>query len=36
MHEEPIKFVLFEKELDQFLTILFTAERRLDIEKWML
>ena len=32
MHEEAVEFVLLEEEFDQFLTVLFAAEGRLDVE----
>jgi hypothetical protein len=36
MHEQPVEFVLLEKQLDEFLAVLLAAEWRLDVEERML
>ena len=36
MHEEPVELVLFEKEFDQLLPVLFAAQRGLDVEHGVL
>jgi hypothetical protein len=33
MHEQSIEGVFFEKELNKLLSVLFTAERWLDVEQ---